>query len=230
MVNQRVDTPYESKIIQTSNLFYKKAENKTNVHTFFSLHERYVILLESQYSTTFHGFQFGNRSVWDTFLLPFWSRTFIWQKKKKREKFFAILRGNWTTLDNCVIKKIEFLSTCPFSSRLSSLSVMFLFCSIIHFAPVSSFFSFVVDERIDVSARERLAHAYVNRRIETKYTWGFLFHGGPRTESWVQCLLDESFPSTSPCNHHHRFSRRSLLSPLLTFSPPLLCHLPDSLA
>jgi hypothetical protein len=72
------------------------------------------------------------------------------------------------------------------------------------------FFLFNHHESIDVSAREKLARARTrestNRQVQTP---GFLLHGGPRTESWVQCLLDESFPSTSPRNHHHRFPRRN---------------------
>lgn len=90
---------------------------------------------------------------------------------------------------------------------------------------------FFIHESVSMSAREKLAriHKSMNRQVHR----AFLFHGGPRMESWVQCLLDESFPSTSPRNHHH-FSQRSFLSPPHVFSSPplsssyLFCPIPIS--
>lgn len=57
--------------------------------------------------------------------------------------------------------------------------------------------------------------------IRTSVEWrnrgvaGFLFHGGPRTESWVQCLFDEpSAPSPSPLT-------TDSLAAILANNPPL---------
>lgn len=103
---------------------------------------------------------------------------------------------------------------CPFLFCLSSLDVLIwleLF-ALIYFTLFSSFL--LSWEYRCKRARKISTYMHTHTWIdESPSTPGLLFHGGPRTESWVQCLLDESFPSTSPRNHHHRFSRRSLLVP-----------------
>lgn len=48
------------------------------------------------------------------------------------------------------------------------------------------------------------------------------FHDGPRAESWVQCLLDESFPSTPPRNYDHRSPIEVYRSPPCNITSPLL--------
>lgn len=106
---------------------------------------------------------------------------------------------------------------------------MFLFYSIIYFALVPSFFLASWEYR---RKRARKISTHTHLWIdESPSTPGFLFHGGPRTESWVQCLLDESFPSTSPRNHHHRFSQSLLSPPRVHFSsllPSSYLSLPNS--
>lgn len=120
---------------------------------------------------------------------------------------------------------LEFILTCNFFSLASFPSILLdhLFRSFL----LRFFFLSSWEHR--GCAREISTHTHT-RIDESPSTLGFLFNGGPHTESWVQCLFDESFPSTSPRNHHHRFFRSLLSPPHVSTSYPLpssyLCPIP----